>query len=65
MSAENSPTFLVPSFNSSFYGTSSITPISQSSADLRYLKFPTAQGDESFSNISVAGTQELLRVAEI
>ena len=57
MSVENSPTFLVPSFNSSFYGTSSIIPISKADADLLYLKFPQVQAsDVSFSNISVSGS---------
>ena len=54
MSVENSPSYNVESFNSSFFGTTT-QGISQNVADIRYLRFPNSQGDQSFGNVSVSG----------
>lgn len=53
------PTLIISVFEPSFWKITSAT-LTQETADLRYLKFPIAQGSEIFpSNLSVSGTTSL------
>lgn len=55
MSVNNPPNPNVATFNN-LYWISSDTSLTQSQADLRYLKFPVAQGTENLQAINVNGT---------
>jgi hypothetical protein len=54
MTTNSPPSPNVNTFNNSYWTSSSDT-ITQAQADLRYLKYPIAQGDETLKNIKVQG----------
>ena len=59
MANYNPPLENLPIFDNTLFLTADI-PLTQGAADLRYLRFPNAQGTENLLNINVAGLASML-----